>query len=90
MQVRKKLGGLRLLEGNMGRRRETSSRFLRESYGVGLWKCLRRWSFLVSNHYSFVLGDGKRTKFWKDSWCGDTSLNNAYPSLFSIACAKNA
>ena len=44
----------------------------------------------MSNHYSFVLGDGKRTKFWKDSWCSDTSVNNAYPSLSAIACAKNA
>ena len=23
---------------------------------------------MVSNHFSFVAGDGKRTKFWKDSW----------------------
>ena len=67
-----------------------SSRFPRESYGVGLWKSLRRWSVLVSNHLSFEVGDGKRTKFWKDSWCGDTSLIDVYSSLFTIACAKNA
>ena len=67
-----------------------SSRFTWESYGVGLWKSLRRWSVLVSNHLSFVVGDGKRMKFWEDSWCGDTSLIDAYHSLFTIACAKNA
>ena len=67
-----------------------SSRFPRESYGVGFWKSLRRWSVLVSNHLSFEVGDGKRTKFWKDSWCGDTTLIDVYPSLFTIACAKNA
>ena len=67
-----------------------SSCFPRKSYGVGLWKSLSRWSVLVSNHFSFVVGDGKRTKFWKESWCGDTSLIDAYPSLFTIACVKNA
>ena len=45
---------------------------------------------MVSNNFSFVVGDGKRTRFWKDSWCGDTSPIEAYPSLFTIACAKNA
>ena len=40
---------------------------------------------MVSNHFSFVVGDGKRTKFWKDSWYSDTSLVDAYPSLFTIA-----
>ena len=62
----------------------------KESYGVGMWKSLRSWSVLVSNHLSFVVGDGKRIKFWKDSWCGDTLLFDAYPSLFTIACAKSA
>ena len=65
-----------------------SSHFPRENYGVGLWKSLRRWSFLISNHYSFVVGDGKKTKFWKNSWYGDTSLNAAYPSSFTIACKE--
>ena len=65
------------------------SRSPRESYGVGMWKSLRRWSVLVSNHLSFVVGDGMRIKFWKDSWCGDTLLFDAYPSLFTIAYAKN-
>ena len=64
--------------------------FPRESYGVGLWKSLRRWSVLVSNHFSFEVGDGKRTKFWNKSLCRDTSLIDAYPALFTIACAKNA
>ena len=37
-----------------------------------------------------MVGDGRRTKFWKDSWCGNTPQNAAYPTLFTIACAKNS
>ena len=41
--MRKNLGGLRLAEEIMGRRGEGGpSIFPRESYGVGLWKSLRR------------------------------------------------
>lgn len=36
----------------------------------------------------FVVGDGRRTKFWKDRWCRDMSMDVAFPSLFSIATAK--
>ena len=35
----------------------------REGFGVGLWKSLRKWGYLVSDHFSYVVGDGKRTKF---------------------------
>ena len=41
---------------------------------MGLWKVLRKWGHLVSNQFSFVVGDRKRIKFWKDRWCGDCSL----------------
>ena len=37
---------------------------------VGLWKVLRKWGYLVSNKFSFFVGNGKRIKFWKDSCCG--------------------
>jgi len=36
------------------------------------------------------VGDGARTKFWHDIWCGDTVLKEAFPILFGIARAKNA
>ena len=62
----------------------------REGFGVGLWKTLRKWGYLVSGRFSYVVGDGKRTKFWKDRWCGDLLLDVALPSLFSRAMEKEA
>jgi hypothetical protein len=38
----------------------------------------------------FEVGDGPRTKFWHDMWCGDTVLKEAFPVLFGIARAKDA
>jgi len=36
------------------------------------------------------LGDGKKVKFWKNTWVGDRSLKNTYPRLFSISeCKEN-
>ena len=57
---------------------------------MGFWKVLRKWGHLVSNQFSFVVGDRKRIKFWKDRWCGDCSLYVAFPSLFSLANVKEA
>lgn len=37
-----------------------------------------------------MVGDGKRIKFLKDKWCGVTSLDVAFPSLFSFTSAKEA
>uniref|UniRef100_A0A2N9G274 Phospholipid/glycerol acyltransferase domain-containing protein n=1 Tax=Fagus sylvatica TaxID=28930 RepID=A0A2N9G274_FAGSY len=32
----------------------------------------------------------ERVKFWSDLWCGDSSLKEAFPALFSIASNKEA
>ena len=47
----------------------------RGGYGVGLWKAIRKLWDLVSCRLSFLVGNGKRIKFWKDKWCGDGPLN---------------
>jgi hypothetical protein len=60
------------------------------AFGVGLWKNFRKgWEkFLALSR--FEVGDGTRTKFWHDMWCGDTVLKEAFPVLFGIARAKDA
>ena len=45
---------------------------------------------LLLNNVSFSVGDGKRVRFWKDTWCGNTPLCEAYPSLFDLAVSKDA
>ncbi|RVW65596.1 putative ribonuclease H protein [Vitis vinifera] len=62
----------------------------REGYGVGLWKEISKEGLLLLNNVSFSVGDGKRVRFWKDKWCGNTPLCEAYPSLFDLAVSKDA
>ena len=44
----------------------------------------------IHNKTSFIMGNGKRVKFWKDKWCGDTTLRESFPSLCIIALTKDA
>ena len=57
---------------------------VREGYGVGLWKAIRKFGHLVNSRFSFVMGNGQRVSFWKDTWCGDTPLCVSFPSLFAL------
>ena len=66
------------------------SRDVREGYGVGLWKTIRKFGHTVSSRLSFVVGNRQRVSFWKDAWCGDTPLWVSFPSLFALADPKEA
>ena len=44
----------------------------------------------MKQYCSFDLGDGKNIRFWEDAWYGDEPLNEAFPSLYSIADSKGA
>ena len=37
---------------------------------------------------SFMVGNGRRTKFWHDDWCGDAPFKDSFPSFFSFAPNK--
>ena len=63
---------------------------VREGYGVGFWKEIRKEGPLMFKNDSFVEGDGKRVKFWKDIWCRNNSVREAFPSLFALADSKDA
>ena len=39
------------------------SRDVREGYGVGLWKAIRKLGHIVSNRLSFVVGNGQMVSF---------------------------
>jgi hypothetical protein len=59
-------------------------------YGVGVWKCIRRWWDNFKHYVRFELGNGSRVLFWLDVWCGELPLKIVFPALFTIACAKEA
>ena len=40
---------------------------VREGYGVGLWKEIRKEGSLMFKNIVFLLGDGRRVRFWKDN-----------------------
>jgi len=57
---------------------------------VGLWKNIRKGWEIFIGLFRFEVGDGARTKFWHDMWCGYIVLKEAFPVLFGIARAKDA
>ncbi|RVW32661.1 Transposon TX1 uncharacterized 149 kDa protein [Vitis vinifera] len=63
---------------------------VREGYGVGLWKEISKEGALMFKNVSFTVGDGRRVKFWKDIWCGNIPLCEAFPSLFAFAVSQDA
>ena len=55
---------------------------------MGLWKEIRKERSWLSNYIGFSVGNGRRTKFWLDSWCGGEALCDSFPSLFALAVSK--
>ncbi|RVW47728.1 Transposon TX1 uncharacterized 149 kDa protein [Vitis vinifera] len=60
----------------------------RNRYGVGFWKAIRKGWENFRSHSRFIIGDGTRVKFWKDLWCGNQSLEEAFPILFNLSVNK--
>ena len=66
------------------------TREVREGFGVGLWKEIRKEGSLLQNKVVFFVGDGRKVKFWKDNWCGNFALCNSFPSLYAFASYKES
>jgi hypothetical protein len=58
--------------------------------GVSLWKHIRKDWGHFAGHLHFEVGDGSKTRFWTDIWCGTCSLQDGFPELFRIARNKEA
>ncbi|KAL6343049.1 hypothetical protein AAG906_017861 [Vitis piasezkii] len=61
------------------------SKGVRDRYGVGIWKAIRNGWENFRSHSCFIIGDGTRVKFWKDLWCGNQALEEAFPILFNLS-----
>lgn len=51
--------------------------------GAGVWKA-------IQNKLFFVVGNGHKIKFRKDTWLGNSSLYISYPYLFALVVSKEA
>jgi hypothetical protein len=60
------------------------------SYGVSVWKFIRRGWDTVAKYLRFKEGDGSHIRFWHDLWCGDRPLKLCYPALYTIAHSPDA
>uniref|UniRef100_A0A8I7B4Q7 Reverse transcriptase zinc-binding domain-containing protein n=1 Tax=Hordeum vulgare subsp. vulgare TaxID=112509 RepID=A0A8I7B4Q7_HORVV len=52
------------------------------------WKGLMKVKVTFFQRVRFVVGDGASTRFWEDTWLGDTPLALQYPTLYNIAQRK--
>ena len=62
-----------------------TTREVRESYGMGLWKDIRKGWEEVFPRTCIRIGNGRRTRFWWDFWVGDSKLKDFFPLLYRIA-----
>ena len=55
---------------------------VRGVYGVGVWKAIRKHWESIRSKSRFIIGNGRKVKFWKDLWCEDQALKYVFPNLF--------
>ncbi|XP_057816791.2 uncharacterized mitochondrial protein AtMg00310-like [Cryptomeria japonica] len=46
--------------------------------GSATWNFLWDCRFIITNHISWHIGNGKSAKFWRDSWDGAPALSNSF------------
>ena len=56
---------------------------------MGVWKAIRNGREGIRRRSHFLVGNGKRVKFWKDLWCEDQSLKEAFLNLFLLVVNKD-
>lgn len=57
-------------------------------FGVGLWKEILKELGWVKDNWTFCIANDTRMSFWIDHWCGNSTLNISYTSLFEITVNK--
>lgn len=67
-----------------------TTRVWRDSFGMSLWKDIRKGWEEFNVRTSICVGNGIHTSFWWDIWVEDFKLKDVYPTFFRIASHKNA
>nr|CAN71342.1 hypothetical protein VITISV_002439 [Vitis vinifera] len=67
-----------------------TTREVRESYGMGLRKGIRKCWEEFFLRTSIHIGNGRCTRFWWDIWVGDSKLKDIFPLLFRMATNNSA
>ena len=60
------------------------------SFGVGLWKDIRREAQQLKQDCNLMLSDGGRIRFWEDKWFGEIPPCDQFPTLYAVAASKGA
>ena len=56
---------------------------------MGVWKAIRKHWENIRSRSRLIVGNGRKVKFWKDLWCEDQALKDAFPNLFKLAVNKD-
>lgn len=69
----------------------------RWEFGIGKGSCgcspckgILKYTSLFKEGLGFEVGDGRRIKFWVDSWCGERSLRLDFLDVFTLAMAPSS
>jgi hypothetical protein len=54
------------------------------------WKDISAGLSEFSKCSQFIVGDGKRVKFWEDIWVGDRSFSDAFPTIYRLSRLHNS
>ncbi|WMV58807.1 hypothetical protein MTR67_052192 [Solanum verrucosum] len=60
------------------------TKIVTDTYGVGVWRTIRNLWQLMEDNICLKVGNGAKTKFWRDRWFDQTPLKEAFPDLFLI------
>ena len=63
---------------------------VRDSYGMGLWKDIRKGQEDFFLRTSIRIGNGRLVRFWWDIWVRDFKLKDLFPLLFRNATHNSA
>ena len=72
------------------KKKEWTTRGVRDSFGISLWKDIRKGWEDFSVGISIRIGNGRCTRLWWDRWMGEFKLKDVQPTVFEMSSHKDA